>query len=492
MAFPMTQGYTSEYIQQDAEIFYSLERQIAVNVPEEQGAEYGTALMDAFPAVIPTAEMVDDTDQVGDGSEFPRFVRLYRWQLGFGLGTRANTELCAILIARALGGDITTAVIQAGQSWDHDVIMQTRQQGRVPQATSFILPMTGGADFLLADCFIDSFVLSQTGDAQPTCQFTFASTGYHNRVRNYATLAADLPDPVTDTPEHHYFHGAVTAFEMNDGTLIDMSDAGRMLNWSFEFRNNIVISRRQGDRLIGQSPGSRQIETATAAGTITTAGNVSVTVTAAGLTGSPLTLLVPVLLGDTAAVWAGKVRAALAANAAISSLFFVGGSGTQIVLAKKVSLANDGTLNIALADDTSVGVTAAPTSANTSAGVASVGAFDVRTGAYARNVIHGRRQATLTYAMTLDQDLPEYDRLKAATEITGIKIIAKGDPIDPTLINVEQYEQELRIPIGQENQLSGGQDNNFLSINSGILALKDTVTEGLVTARTRNNVALFG
>lgn len=485
----MTTGWTTEYIQQDAEIFYSTQPQVAVNVPEEQGADFACALMDAFPAHIPTAEMVDDTDQVGDGSEFPRFVRLYRWQMGFGLGTRANTELCAVLVARALGGDITNTLLQAGQSWDHDVIMQKRQQGRVPQATTFILPMTGGADFLLADVFVDSFTFSQTGDAQPTAQFTFVSTGFHNRVRNYATLAADLPDPVTDTPEHHYFHGAVTAFEMNDGTLIDMADAGRILNWSFEYRNNIIVSRRMGDKLIGTNPGSRQIETATAAGTITTAGNVSVTITAAGLTGSPVTVLVPVLLGDTAAVWAGKVRAALADHAVISPFFFVGGSGTLIVLAKKTAAANDATLNIALADGTSVGVAAAPTSANTSPGAASAGTTNVRTGAYGRNVIFGRRTATMSYAMTLDDDLPEYDRLKEATEITGIKLIAKGDHIDQTFVNSEQYEQELRIPIGQENQLTGGQDNNFLSINSGILALKDTTTEGLVTARTRNNVA---
>lgn len=52
--------------------------------------------------------------------------------------------------------------------------------------------------------------------------------------------------------------------------------------------------------------GTAQVDTATAAGTITLAGNASVTVTSAGMTGSPLTLSVAVANTDTAATWAGK------------------------------------------------------------------------------------------------------------------------------------------------------------------------------------------
>jgi hypothetical protein len=127
--------------------------------------------------------------------------------------------------------------------------------------------------------------------------------------------------------------------------------------------------------------GAAQVETATAAGTITASGNASVTVTSAGMTGSPLTISVPVVLGDTASVWAGKVRTALAANATIAAGFVVGGTTTAISLARipatigglQIFSANDGTLNIALANGTCTGITAAPTSANTTAGVATSG-----------------------------------------------------------------------------------------------------------------------
>ena len=133
--------------------------------------------------------------------------------------------------------------------------------------------------------------------------------------------------------------------------------------------------------------GTAQVETATAAGTITLAGNASVVVTAAGMTGSPKTISVPVLLNDTAAQWAEKARTALAADAVIAALFTVGGTSASIVLTRKptstftvgaetvnIYPANDSTLNISLDNGTCTGITTAATSANTTAGVATSGA----------------------------------------------------------------------------------------------------------------------
>jgi hypothetical protein len=131
--------------------------------------------------------------------------------------------------------------------------------------------------------------------------------------------------------------------------------------------------------------GTAQVETATAATTATVSGNITVTVTSAGMTGSPLAITVPIVSGDTAAVWAGKVRTALAANATIAARFTVSGTTTAIVLTRKpgtvltdgtetinLLLANDGTLNIAIAAGTT-GVTPVTTSTNTTAGVVTSG-----------------------------------------------------------------------------------------------------------------------
>ena len=117
--------------------------------------------------------------------------------------------------------------------------------------------------------------------------------------------------------------------------------------------------------------GSRQVETATAAGTVTTSGNATVTVTSAILAGSPLAISVPVVENDTANDIALAIRTALAANGAVAAKFDVSGATNAVILTTKAAYvaANDATLNIAIIDGTSVGVTTAATSANTTAGV---------------------------------------------------------------------------------------------------------------------------
>jgi hypothetical protein len=115
-----------------------------------------------------------------------------------------------------------------------------------------------------------------------------------------------------------------------------------------------------------------QVETATAAGTITTAGNAKVTVTTALLEAAE-EVDVPVLEGDDASDIAEAIRTALEANENIAAHFDVSGATDKVILTAKVPAANDATLNIAIADGSgegaSAGVTAAASSANTTAGV---------------------------------------------------------------------------------------------------------------------------
>ena len=118
---------------------------------------------------------------------------------------------------------------------------------------------------------------------------------------------------------------------------------------------------------------AKQVETATADGTVTTSGNASVTVTTGLLEGAEV-VAVPVVEDDDAAAIALAIRTALAANANIAAHFVVSGETTAVILTAKEFDANDDTLNIAIADGTgdgaSVGVTTAATSANTTPGVA--------------------------------------------------------------------------------------------------------------------------
>lgn len=93
--------------------------------------------------------------------------------------------------------------------------------------------------------------------------------------------------------------------------------------------------------------------------------NINVTITRFGVND---TFTIPVLAGESASTWAGKIRTALSNNPSIGFGFDVSGTGTSIVL---TSMRNqsDGTLNIAIANGSpSPGITAAPTSTNTQPG----------------------------------------------------------------------------------------------------------------------------
>ena len=152
----------------------------------------------------------------------------------------------------------------------------------------------------------------------------------------------------------------------------------------------IDISDLDNTNSTAWTAGTAQVETATAAGSIgaSGAGNASVVVTSAGMTGSPITLSVAVANSDTATLWAAKVRTAMTANAVIAAKFTVGGSTTAISLTRKVTNTytlngtsvpvyhgNDATLNISLDNGTCTGITTATTSANTTLGVATAGAY---------------------------------------------------------------------------------------------------------------------
>lgn len=151
----------------------------------------------------------------------------------------------------------------------------------------------------------------------------------------------------------------------------------------------------------GSTSGTLQVETATvtAAAGATTAGNAEVIVTAANLAGSPLTVLVPLLLADdTAAKVATKIRASLTATAAIASVFTVGGTGADVTLTAKTAIANDATLNIAIDNDTCAGITAAPTSANTTAGVLASKAYRISGATWDETDFEGQPLPAMTKA----------------------------------------------------------------------------------------------
>lgn len=148
---------------------------------------------------------------------------------------------------------------------------------------------------------------------------------------------------------------------------------------------------------------AQQVITATVAGTVTGDGNAAVVVTAANMPNSPKTLSVAVLNLDNASAVAGKIRTALAADADINNFFTIGGTGADITLTTKVAAGNDTTLNMSIDNGTCTGLTAAPTAAQTTAGVAGP-RYTVVRGAYPWEQILGAMMSALDETYVEDDD----------------------------------------------------------------------------------------
>lgn len=118
------------------------------------------------------------------------------------------------------------------------------------------------------------------------------------------------------------------------------------------------------------TPGTAQVETATAEGTVTAnpGGTAIITVTAANMTGSPKDVNVPLLLNDDASAIAEKIRTALAADATVNAFFDISGETDKVILTAKTPAKYDVTMNCRISAGTATGVTEKISSANTTKG----------------------------------------------------------------------------------------------------------------------------
>jgi hypothetical protein len=106
------------------------------------------------------------------------------------------------------------------------------------------------------------------------------------------------------------------------------------------------------------SGGAYEVAQVSVLGTIGAAGagNATVIITGALVTGTPLTLAVAVANNDTPALVAGKVRTAMGI-AAITGNYTVGGTGAVVELTANAKATNDETLNIEIENGTTTDLT---------------------------------------------------------------------------------------------------------------------------------------
>lgn len=147
----------------------------------------------------------------------------------------------------------------------------------------------------------------------------------------------------------------------------------------------------------GTVTGTSQVETATvvAASGVTSNGICNVMFTAASVAGSPLTVPVTLTTAQTTATLiAVEIRAALTANVAIAAEYTIGGTGATVTATRIKKRSNDTTLNIAI--PAGLGITAAASSTNTTAGVGESKAYRIDGLAWNQTDFEGQPLATAT------------------------------------------------------------------------------------------------
>lgn len=215
-------------------------------------------------------------------------------------------------------------------------------------------------------------VSSSGAGASEVLSYVYAGNNAQTTYFKLSVLAKRGSNDTKDVMIEFYKVKGTLSFDFAEGAFAKCSFSGKAIRTKGTVNGeaNALYGLKFGASVMSIT-GVQQVETATVAGTITTAGNATVTVTAAGLTGSPKAFTIPVSLGDTPTITALRIREALAADDALTALFAVSGSGANVMLTRVIAAANDSALNIAIANGTSAGLTAAPTSTDTTAGQAS-------------------------------------------------------------------------------------------------------------------------
>lgn len=111
---------------------------------------------------------------------------------------------------------------------------------------------------------------------------------------------------------------------------------------------------------------------------------------------------------------------------------------------------------------------------------------DVRTGAYVRSLLRGKRTAAAQIKLALDENLAELDYLTNNTTLTNLSIKNVGEPIPSS---AENFEVEWKIPSFKVQTVTGDSEGDDATVTLNFLPLRDAVSGGLVTARVRNDQA---
>lgn len=446
------------YFIPDIQIGISKVPETAINVPYELAAEFDGILVDSVVPYVPNLNLINDDDQVGDGTEFAKNPRPYNWTgSAVTLSSKMNTEFMAVMLRRFLGGVVTNTSPAAGV-YDHAIVMQLRT-ARVPLMSTLAM-ILGGADVILASMAVDKFTISQSRTEEPRASVDLMGSGFHKRFSDSNSVQVLTGAGVTSGTYTLTFRGQTTSALAFGANAAAVQTALEALNNVAPAGADLVVS-----------------------GTDIATG-LTVTFQAGGAYGTNRTQTISLMEGLSsigAAITTTTTPTQLVIPAPPAYHYLHGAAfSASLNNGQVIDLASEGVLSYQLQMQQSIQWESLP-------GIDQfMIANDVNSGAYMGTVFRGKRTLVPTIKMYLDSDLDEYYWTRKNLEITSLTITTKGQKIGATAY---QYETEIKVPVSKQSSLMIDTESDRGAKTITLLPTKDPVSLGIVTARIRNGTA---
>jgi hypothetical protein len=445
----------------DVQLAISKAPETTVNTPYTLASEFESIVVDQVLPVIPEPDLVDDSDQVGDGVEGPKDPRPGKTPASaLTLSSKLNNRWNSMMMARLLGGTITDSLAATGV-YDHTVVMQPRTS-RVPKLTT--VPMLlGGADPILNSMGVNSATIGQQGTDDPKASFELMGSGKYSRFRDVYRVQVIT---ITGTPAG----GSVIVDFSGQPVTIPYNSSAATLLGLLEALSNIA----PGDVSVsgGALPGTPLVVTFLSTGAWANVDVPLMTVTTNNLTGgtSPtmtITSQTTFLTLPSAPSYVGRYMHPVALVATLNDGSAVDLNALGLVSHQIQITQNLEWMSLPGIDQFNV-------------------AGDKRSGTYMAQVSRGERQVRPQFDLYLDATLDETYWKRRNLSITSLTFKHQGELIARVASVNYYHEFELVVPLAKPQSLSIEAGGNW-----GVkrISLLPVWSSGFVTFRSRDSTA---
>lgn len=404
-----------------------------VNTPADEAAEFETVICDPVLPVIPEPELVDDSDQVGDGTEGPKDPRPGRTPAtALTLSSKLNNLWNSRMIKRFMAGAQSNDLVATGV-YDHEVDQQLRTSF-TPQLTTVAM-LLGGADPILSSMGVNAVNISQQGTEDAKISFELQGSGHYREFRDVRRVQVIT---ITGTPAGG---SVVTDFDGQPLTIPYNASAVTLLGL-LEALSNIA----PGDVTVtgGPLPGTPLVVTFLSTSAWGNDDVPLITVTTNSLTGgsSPtmtITPQTPYLVLPAAPDYTGRYMHPVAQTATLNDgslveLCDLGIIGHQITMTQNLEWTS-----LPCVDQFRI-------------------AGDKRSGTYMGLVSRGERQIRPSFELYLEDALAERYWKRKNTNITALTFTHEGERIGSTAY---YHQMEFEIPLSKAMTLEIGSSGNW-------------------------------